>query len=52
MCPCRPTILEDEDFGQIENNLKDLQEALPGADVQGLVEQQVRQTCLCHAGLC
>lgn len=52
MCPCRPTILEDEEFGQVENNLKNLQENLPGADVLGLIEQQVRQTCLCHPRMC
>ena len=41
LCSCRPTILRDEEFSQVQKNLEALQHALPGADVLGLVEQQV-----------
>ena len=44
ICPCRPTILQDEEFGQLQGNLEQLQNALPGADVLNLVAQQVRRS--------
>ena len=40
--PCRPTILQDEEFSQVQGNLEGLQNALPGADVLKLVAQQVK----------
>ncbi|CAL5219193.1 g981 [Coccomyxa viridis] len=36
----RPTILQDEEFGQLQGNLEQLQNALPGADVLNLAAQQ------------